>query len=228
MKWLIVTGDDFGASPGINSGIIQAHRNGILTSASLLVNRRASAEAAVLGRAYRTLSLGLHLELELARVPHNGGGQFERQLARFQELAGALPTHLDSHHDTHHDPRILPHLLAWAGSAGVAVRGHASIRQLRKFYGRWNRKSHLEQIRVEGLLRLLDTELTEGITELTCHPGYVDEALRSSYSAEREVELQTLCDGRVRQAIVERDISLIGFRELPSLATHLSPPEATV
>ena len=51
MKWLIVTGDDFGASCGINRGILEAHRAGILTSASLLVNRPASAEAAALARA---------------------------------------------------------------------------------------------------------------------------------------------------------------------------------
>jgi hypothetical protein len=42
MKWLIVTGNDFGISRGINRGIIEAHRAGILTSASLLVNAPAS------------------------------------------------------------------------------------------------------------------------------------------------------------------------------------------
>src|SRR2546429_7532771 len=46
MKWLIINGDDFGASPGINRGIIQAHYDGILTSASLLVDRPASGAAA--------------------------------------------------------------------------------------------------------------------------------------------------------------------------------------
>ena len=38
MKCLIVNGDDFGASRGINRGILEAHRSGILTSTSLLVN----------------------------------------------------------------------------------------------------------------------------------------------------------------------------------------------
>jgi YdjC-like protein len=47
MKWLIVTGDDFGMTSGINRGIVDAHRDGILTSASVLVNRSASDEAAV-------------------------------------------------------------------------------------------------------------------------------------------------------------------------------------
>src|SRR5207244_276131 len=60
VKWLIVTGDDFGMSHGINRGVLQAHRDGILTTASLLVNGPASEEAADLGRACP----GLHLELD--------------------------------------------------------------------------------------------------------------------------------------------------------------------
>jgi chitin disaccharide deacetylase len=211
MKWLIVTGDDFGASRGINRGIVQAHRDGILTTASLLVNWPASAEAGALARECPTLSLGLHLELDIdIDVPV----QLEHQLARFRELAGTAPTHVDSHHDVHHDPRALPHLLAWARRAGVPVRGHSGARHLPKFYGQWGGETHPEQIGVEGLLRLLDAEVGEGVTELTCHPGYMEPGFRSSYAVEREVELRTLCDHRVHQAILDRNIRLVGFRDL--------------
>src|SRR5437762_14193873 len=89
MKWLIVTADDFGMSRGINLGIVRAHRGGILTSASLLVNRPASEEAAALGRECPTLSLGLHLELDPthpARVP----AELEHQVASFQQLVGEI------------------------------------------------------------------------------------------------------------------------------------------
>src|SRR2546422_6215146 len=225
MKWLIVTGDDFGMSRGINRGIVQAHRGGILTSASLMVTRPACEEAASLGRQYLTLSLGLHLELD----PDDSEGvpaALARQVARFRELVGGAPTHLDSHHDVHHDPRILPHLLAWARPAGVPVRGHSRVRHLPKFYGQWGGETHLEQIGVEGLLRLLDADIRAGVTELACHPGYVDPGLSSSYAAEREVELGTLCDPRVHEAVVEKEIRLIGFRDLPALATCTSVSEA--
>jgi len=224
MKWLIVTGDDFGTSRGINRGTVQAHRDGILTAASLLVNWPASEEAAALGRECPSMSLGLHLELDAddsERVP----AQLERQLARFQELVGAAPTHVDSHHDVHHDPRVLPHLLAWALRAGVPVRGYSRARHLPKFYGQWGGETHLEQIGVEGLLRLLDAEVREGVTELNCHPGYVEPGFRSSYAGEREVELRTLCDHRVHQAILDREIRLIGFHDLPALTTCTSVPE---
>ena len=63
------------------------------------------------------------------------------------------------------------------------------------------------------------------MTELTCHAGYVDEGLTSSYTVEREAELRTLCDQRVRQALAERGIRLAGFRDLPTLVAALSVPE---
>jgi len=217
VKWLIITGDDFGMSPGINLGIVEAHHCGILTSASLLVNRPASEEAAALAQECPALSLGLHLELA-TDDPELVHAQIERQVARFLELVGVLPTHLDSHHNVHHDSRVLPHVLAWALRSAVPLRGHSEIRHVSKFYGQWGGDTHFEQIGVEGLLRLLDEEVRDGVTELACHPGYVEPGFRSSYAAEREVELRTLCDERVQQAILQRGIELIGFRDLPELA----------
>jgi hopanoid biosynthesis associated protein HpnK len=63
MRRLIVSADDFGMSSGVNHGIIRAHREGILTDASLMVNGQAFEEAVELARAHPTLSVGLHLML---------------------------------------------------------------------------------------------------------------------------------------------------------------------
>jgi hopanoid biosynthesis associated protein HpnK len=60
---LIVNADDFGRSPSINAAVTRAHREGILTSASLMVNEPASAEAVALARENPTLGVGLHLTL---------------------------------------------------------------------------------------------------------------------------------------------------------------------
>jgi len=222
MKCLIVTGDDFGMTSGINRGIVRAHRDGILTSASLMVDRPACQEAVTLGRECPALSVGLHLELD-ANDPGRALAEFDCQCTRFLELVGAVPTHVDSHHDVHRDPHVLPHVLEWARRAGVPVRGYSGVHHLHRFYGQWGGVTHPEQVGVDMLVRLLDTEVRAGVTELTCHPGYVDAGLSSGYAAEREVELGTLCDDRVRRAIVERGIRVIGFRDLPAFAT--SPGE---
>ncbi len=60
---LIVNADDFGRSPSINAAVIRAHREGILTTASLMVNEPACAAAVALAREHPGLGVGLHLAL---------------------------------------------------------------------------------------------------------------------------------------------------------------------
>ncbi len=60
---LIVNADDFGRSRSINAAVIRAHREGILTSASLMVNEPAFDEAVALARENPKLGVGLHLTL---------------------------------------------------------------------------------------------------------------------------------------------------------------------
>src|SRR5437870_3409016 len=63
-RYLIVNADDFGMSHGINRGIFQAHENGIVTSASLMVRwPAAAAGAAAAKQEHPRLDLGLHLDL---------------------------------------------------------------------------------------------------------------------------------------------------------------------
>src|SRR6516162_9050700 len=60
---LVVNADDFGRSPSINQAVIQAHREGILTTTSLMVNEAACDEAVAMARENRGLGVGLHLTL---------------------------------------------------------------------------------------------------------------------------------------------------------------------
>jgi len=70
---LIINGDDFGYSTAVNRAIIHAHREGVLTSASLMVNETAAAEAVEMAKANPGLAVGLHLVLVLGRaaLPHS-------------------------------------------------------------------------------------------------------------------------------------------------------------
>jgi chitin disaccharide deacetylase len=60
-KQAIITADDFGLSREVNAGVIQAHREGVLTAASLMVAGAARDEAAILARENPGLDVGLHL-----------------------------------------------------------------------------------------------------------------------------------------------------------------------
>ena len=63
MKSLIVNADDFGMSSSINQGIIQAHREGIVTSTTIMANGAAFAEARDLALDNPKLGVGVHLNL---------------------------------------------------------------------------------------------------------------------------------------------------------------------
>ena len=63
MKRLVVTADDFGLSLEVNEAVEQAHRDGILTAASLMVSAPAAADAVARARRMPSLRVGLHLVL---------------------------------------------------------------------------------------------------------------------------------------------------------------------
>ncbi|MEI9991920.1 MAG: hopanoid biosynthesis-associated protein HpnK [Rhizomicrobium sp.] len=63
MKSLIVTADDFGAAREVNDAVEEAHANGILTAASLMVSAPAAGDAVARARALPRLRVGLHVVL---------------------------------------------------------------------------------------------------------------------------------------------------------------------
>lgn len=231
MKCIVVNGDDLGASPGVNRGISEAHRHGLLTSVSLLVNMPASQEGARLARDLPGLSVGLHANLADASgrplVNLETGERcrtvLHEQIRSFGELMGRPPTHLDAHHNLHRNPRLLPYFLEAADRRGLPLREHSPVRYFSRFYGQWGGEIHLEQISVRGLIDLVETEIPAGVTEIGCHPGYCDPQLRSSYRMEREVELRTLCDPAVRAFFSARQIRLVNFPEAMDLLAEDRP-----
>lgn len=214
---LIVNGDDFGLAAGVNGGIIEAHVNGILTSASLMVNRPAAADAAGLAREHPGLSVGLHYEDDGPQIdePDHAARTFAAQLARFRELTGATPTHVDSHHHVH--MTRMSTFAPLAAPLGVPLRGDGRVAYLGGFYAQPRRGVvELERVRTPFLLDLLSADdLTAEFIELGCHPARVTVDLHSSYSSEREVELATLTEPGLRARIESLGLSLASYRDWP-------------
>jgi predicted glycoside hydrolase/deacetylase ChbG (UPF0249 family) len=227
---LVVNADDFGRSRGINAGVAKAHESGVVTSASLVVRWPAAREAADYALAHPRLSLGLHVDLG-EWVLRDGGwkttyevvpvderervaAEVEAQLEAFVRLVGKNPTHLDSHQHVHLNEPTRSVLARPALELGVPLR-HVTpeIRHCAEFYGQAEAGEPFpEGITVARLVAILRA-LPPGVTELTCHPGEgVGE--ESNYAREREVELETLCDPRVLEAIAEEGIALRSFSEL--------------
>jgi predicted glycoside hydrolase/deacetylase ChbG (UPF0249 family) len=220
---LIVNADDFGASEGINRGIIEAHTDGILTSTSLMVTGAAAAEAVALAAEHPALSLGLHwdldgeqaqpgIDLEDAKAVR---AELIRQLERFHDLVGAAPTHVDSHHHIHRQAPIKPITRELVSQLGVPLREDGRVTFIGGFYGQWEwQVTDLHHVSPDFLIWILQNEVREEWTEIGCHPGYVSEDFQSVYLREREVELGTLKDPAVRREIERLDIRLASYRDL--------------
>jgi predicted glycoside hydrolase/deacetylase ChbG (UPF0249 family) len=228
-RFLIVNADDLGQSFGINRGVIRAHRQGIVTSASLMVRWPVAAEVTMLSQKFPDLSIGLHLDFgewlyrdgdwepryQVVAFDDPLGLKAEvvRQLDAFRRLLGRNPTHIDSHQHVHLDEPLRSIVAECACELAVPVRRfHPEIRYCGDFYGQDSDGSYLhELITIESLLKIL-AGLPPGVTELSCHPSE-SEDLDTMYCAERCEELKVLCDPRVREAITSLGIKLCSFQE---------------
>lgn len=223
-RLVIVNADDFGMSAEIDRGILEAHDRGIVTSTSLLVDEP-DAEAAVQEARQRPkLGLGVHVAFDsrgkwLIDVKDLDVVQREihRQIDRFIRLTGGPPDHLDSHHHVHRLFNVSYLFLEAGRQYRVPVRGLSEVVFVGRFYGQPEfGKSDLSKISVEALISLLQS-LKPGISEVSCHPGMLESRPDAIYNREREVELQTLIDPRIRSVIAEEGIRLINYRDYTRL-----------
>jgi predicted glycoside hydrolase/deacetylase ChbG (UPF0249 family) len=152
VRRLIVNADDFGRTDGIVSGTLDAHKNGIVTSATAMVLepaarrglRRAREEAPDLPIGLQFVLTGggapasppervaalapegrfrRSLEVLPAELPEEEvRRELEAQISLFEEMAGAPPSHLDSHHHCAIHPSIGPVFAAVARERGLPAR----------------------------------------------------------------------------------------------------------
>jgi len=227
VKLLVVNADDFGLCESVNRGVILAHEQGIVTSASLMVRHAAAVGACASVRAHPNLSVGLHVDIaEWVREPegwrplyqvidpHDAQAvraELRRQLGRFRTLMGSDPTHLDSHQHVHREGPLAEAVDAIGQELGVPVRERTPrVRYRGDFYGQGADGGPLHDfISVEALLGLV-AALDSGVTELACHPA-IDDGVDSVYAAERPLELRALCDPRVREALAAHEVRLVSF-----------------
>jgi predicted glycoside hydrolase/deacetylase ChbG (UPF0249 family) len=152
--------------------------------------------------------------------------EVHRQLDRFRSLVGRDPTHVDSHRHRHRHEPARPIVVDMAAELGIPVRDFdATVRHCGDFYGQtygriYSTRPNPEAISADGLVRLLE-QLSPGVTELCCHPGYADDLLASfrkePYRGERAQEVRSLCDSRVRAGVERLGIRLCSFSDVAPL-----------
>jgi hypothetical protein len=105
----------------------------------------------------------------------------------------------------------------------VPVRGFSEVFFVGRFWGQPELgRTDMTKISAEFLLALLRS-LGPGVSEVSCHPGYLETRADARYNREREVELRSLCDAKVKAAIAEEGMRLISFREYGRVASRGGP-----
>ena len=222
MKFLIINADDCGYGSGVTRAIAELHDQGVVTSASLMVNTPSTAEGVAMAMARPRLSLGLHVNFtnEGQRLvdfddPEVCRRELRRQFDLFVALTGGLPTHLDSHQHVHRRPGCRASFLELALEHGLPLRDRAPVTYKGEFYGQWEHGvSQREKVSFDALSNIVSTELRHGIYELAVHPGYHDAAADYVYHQDREWERATLSDPRLPALLRDQAVGLISYHEL--------------
>ena len=89
-KRLIINADDFGLCEGVNKAVSQAHKDGVLTSATIMANMPAADEAVQIARKMPALGVGVHLNLLEGR-PLSKAGNINRLLDSDGRFALSAP-----------------------------------------------------------------------------------------------------------------------------------------
>jgi predicted glycoside hydrolase/deacetylase ChbG (UPF0249 family) len=217
MRSLIVNADDLGYDPEIDRGILEAHEKGIVTSATAMVDTPFAASA--LRAAPPSLGLGLHVVLADGVPPQAIPAEIRRQIELFAAWRGAGPTHLDSHRHAHARPGALAAFAEVAAESGLPLRSlddgmraalrARSVRTADAFLGDAALRPCWTLPRL--LAALAGLTGTDGTTELMAHPGYAPRHARTSFGAEREVELRALCHPAAREAVARAGARLASW-----------------
>jgi chitin disaccharide deacetylase len=207
MIQLIVNADDFGFSSGVNYGIIDSHLNGIVNSATMMMNMEGTEQAIQLAKEHPSLQVGIHLVLTCgkpllqdvsSRTKEEGSfhslselhskkatvlleeveREWTAQIEKF--LSSGVPlTHMDSHHHVHTIEELLPVVQRLSKKYNLPVRanGLEQIQGVEPFSD-----VALFDFYGDGLEAEYFDKLKERFTqpikiEVMAHPAYLDTAL---------------------------------------------------
>ncbi len=233
---IIFNADDFALTSDITSAIIESHKNGVVMSTTVLGNADSKLleEASELSKQNPKLGVGAHLvlttrkpilsthttlvdqagffnlssnslssEISLEEVYE----EWKAQLTRLKEYFDL--THIDSHHHVHLDPRINK----IARRLGREFK--LPLRSLRDNFPKEVKADlgfYKETVTLDYLINLMSKQ--KGLVEVMVHPGYDSDVFLheiSSYTADREKELEILTSPELKDYIKENNIQLVNY-----------------
>jgi|GEM_PF-2428354 len=231
MRRLIINAANFGLNTAVNRAVIEAFQKGVLTSASLLVDRPATEEAISMAKDNEKLGIGVQLSLSeflyvnkdrgvatfywddsvpIKKIIDSVRGQMEKALS-----AGLHIDHVNSSWDIHLRPELIYIICSICAEYNIKrIRFYnkyyevnypgMDIGIIKKFLAVYEFK-YPEHFIDGWYYGNLDT-YSEGTAELRTTPAY--------YDAHGEEELRVLLNPELKKYIEDAGIQLITFKEL--------------
>lgn len=235
-KTVIFNADDMGFSEAVNYGILKAHKQGLVTSTSLMANMPGFDHAVALLKKNPTLRAGVHLNITCGKpvlTTHttmtNKEGYFEHGKEHeysdyeiFEELcaqiekiinAGIVIDHLDSHHHIHTEERFQKVIEKLLRKYPIPIRGGFLYENDYPYQSILCTEFYDQGVTMENLIHLFETFEAGKVYDLMCHPAYLDDVLLdfSSYRMQRIEELRILCDPNMADILKKYHVEAVTY-----------------
>ena len=244
MTKLIINADDFGLSKGVNYGIIEAHKNGVVKSTSIMAGMPGFDHAVELLKDYPDLGCGVHLTLTAFKpllkthktiVDENGyfytrftpnmkiecldnEEVYNELCAQIEKVkaVGIEITHLDSHHHIHTVPYLKPVMERILEKYKLPVRGGFEYEFNYEKIVPYAHFFYDDGVSVETFINNEEKIKEYEIVDIMSHPAYVDNFIMktSSYNLKRIEELEVLTSTELKDFFERSGIEVVNYRDL--------------
>ena len=244
MSKLIVNADDFGYCEAVNYGIISAHRNGIVTSTTIMANMPGFNHAVNLLKENKDIGCGVHMTLSCNKPLNNKfkslvdeNGMFHRRINEeviekidLDELyyefcsqidkvknAGVEITHLDSHHHVHTILYFKDVIKSIMDKYNLKIRGGLDHK--------FDYKERVipcidsfydKNVDVEFFNNNIEEIKSYDVCDLMTHPAFIDNYLlnSTSYAINRTNEYEILTNKKIKKFLNENEIVLTNYKNI--------------
>lgn len=244
MSKLIVNADDFGYCEAVNYGIISAHRNGIVTSTTIMANMPGFDHAVNLLKENKDIGCGVHMTLSCNKPLNDNlkslvdeNGMFYKRINAeviskidLDELyyefcsqidkvknAGVEITHLDSHHHVHTILHFKDVIKTIMDKYNLKIRGGFEY----KFDFEENvipciGSFYDKNVDINFFNNNIEIIKSYDICDLMSHPAFIDNYLlkSTSYAINRAKEHEILTSKKIKKLLDENEIILTNYKNI--------------
>ena len=243
MTKLIINADDFGYCEAVNYGIISAHKNGIVSSTTMMANMPGFEHGVALLKDNKTLSCGVHLTIScdkpllsnLNTIVDDSGNfyrgitneilksmdldeiynEFCAQIERVIDC-GIKICHLDSHHHVHTITELRPVIENILDKYDLPIRGGFEYNMEYKKVVKLIDSFYKENVSEDYLIKILKDIKEYDVVDMMCHPAFLDDFIlnSTSYAIDRTKEYKILTSNKVKKALEENNIIISNYRDI--------------